>query len=389
MVFVIPLIVQAVIAKRHIADGNIERVVCKLGILVAGNLNIGVRIQLAGNPSADAVQFDTGELTAYHALRQHTEEVADTHGRLQHLAALKTHLAERSIHCLDNDRRGVVRVQNRRACGLVFVLSEQTAQLLVAAVVGTECACHAAPADILREHLLFLGSRRTVCGFQTFQQADSRKVSVKFFSKRAGAEVVIGNMESGRIAAQRISVFLKRGFFCLLHRGKLCPLAVDHNGYRLCAIRLSSFLRVRLEHIGCRIAFVLRHQPRKAFSVFRPENRIRLRRVAELYIEFANLGDFERPAIQINGIACMVVLRVPMEHILRFRHTSCCFTQHRHNIIISRILTKEIQQAAVTVTNILTLGECSAIRQQQRKLGFIVTGILVCFFISGIESIFQ
>ena len=196
-------------------------------------------------------------------------------------------------------------------------------------------------------------------------------------------------MESRRIAAQRIAVFLKRGFFSLLHRGKLCPLAVDHNGYRLCAIRLSSFLRVRLEHFGCRIAFVLRHQPRKAFSAFRPENRIRLRRVAELYIEFANLGDFERPAIQINGIACMVVLRVPMEHILRFRHTSCCFTQHRHNIIISRILTKEIQQAAVTVTNILTLGECSAVRQQQRKLGLIVTGILVCFFISGIESIFQ
>ena len=85
----------------------------------------------------------------------------------------------------------------------------------------------------------------------------------------------------------------------------------------------------------------------------------------------------------------MVVLRVPMEHIFRYRHTSCCFTQHRHNIIIGWILTEEIQQAAVTVTNILTLGERSAVRQQQRKLGLIVTGILVCFFISGIESIFQ
>ena len=208
-------------------------------------------------------------------------------------------------------------------------------------------------------------------------------------------------MESGRIAAQRIAVFLKRGFFCLLHRGELRPLAVDHNGCRLCTVRLC----VRLEHIGCRIAFVLRHQPRKAFSAFRPENRIRLRRVAELYIEFANLGDFERLAIQINGITdlirrrvrlehivvfgCRRILRVRLEHILRFRRTSCCFTQHRHNIIVSRILTKEIQQAAITVTNILTLGERSAVRQQQRKLGFIVTGILVCFFISGIESIFQ
>ena len=405
MILVVPFVVQAVIAKRHIADGNIERVVCKLGILVTGDFNVSIRVQLAGNTSADAVQLHAGELTVLHALRQHTEEVADTHRRLQNSAVFKAELSRSVIDRADDRGRGIVRVQNRRACGLVFVLSEQTAQLLVAAVIGTERACHAAPADILREHLLFLGSRRTVCGFQTFQQADSRKVSVKFFSKRAGAEVVIGNMESGRIAAQRIAVFLKRGFFCLLHRGKLCPLAVDHNGYRLCAIRLSSFLRVRLEHIGCRIAFVLRHQPRKAFSAFRPENRIRLRRVAELYIEFANLGDFKRPAIQINGIACMVVLCVPMEHIggfgcghilrvrlehiLRFRRTSCCFTQHRHNIIVSRILTKEIQQAAVTVTNILTLGECSAVRQQQRKFGFIVTGILVCFFISGIESIFQ
>ena len=122
-------------------------------------------------------------------------------------------------------------------------------------------------------------------------------------------------------------------------------------------------------------------------------------------MKITNICDFKRLVIQINGITdlirrrvrlehiggfgCGHILRVRLEHILRFRRTSCCFTQHRHNIIISRILIKEIQQAAVTVTNILTLGECSAVRQQQRKLGLIVTGILVCFFISGIESIFQ
>ena len=389
MLLVIPLIVQAVIAKRHIADGEIKGVIRELGILVTGDLNVSIRVQLAGNPSADAVQFHAGELTALHALRQHTEEVADTHRRLQNSAVFKAELSRSVIDRADDRGRGVVRVQDGRTRRLVFVRSQQVLQLVIAAIVRRKGVRHAAPADITGKNLLFLGGCRTVFGFELVQQADCSNIAVELLAERTVAEVVIGNMESGQIAAQRIAVFLKRGFFSLLHRGKLCPLAVDHNGYRLCAIRLSSFLRVRLEHFGCRIAFVLRHQPRKAFSAFRPENRIRLRRVAELYIEFANLGDFERPAIQINGIACMVVLRVPMEHILRFRHTSCCFTQHRHNIIISRILTKEIQQAAVTVTNILTLGECSAVRQQQRKLGLIVTGILVCFFISGIESIFQ
>ena len=187
-------------------------------------------------------------------------------------------------------------------------------------------------------------------------------------------------MESGRIAAQRIAVFLKRGFFCLLHRGELRPLAVDHNGCRLCTVRLC----VRLEHIGCRIAFVLRHQPRKAFSAFRPENRIRLRRVAELYIEFANLGDFKRPAIQINGIACMVVLRVPMEHIFRYRrftprvrleHSAVlrllcgllavhCRTQQGNDLLISGKMAEVVDHAAVAVTDVLTLGVRSAVRQQ-------------------------
>ena len=367
MLLVVPLIVQTVIAKRHIADGEIKGVIRELGILVTGDFNVSIRVQLAGNASADAVQLHAGELTALHALRQHTEEVTDTHGRLQHLAALKTHLAERSIHCLDNDRRGVVRVQNRRARRLVFVRSQQVLQLLIAAVVGTERACHAAPADILREHLLFLGSRRTVCGFQTFQQADSRKVSVKFFTKRSGAEVIIRNAE----------------VVCLYS---------------------SSLFLLRLGGNKSGIAFVLRKQLCEVVAVFKTGNRIKQRWITQLDMKITNICDFKWLVIQINGITDLIrrrvrlehifrcrrfTPRVRLEHILRFRHTSCCFTQHRHNIIISRILTKEIQQAAVTVTNILTLGECSAVRQQQRKFGFIVTGILVCFFISGIESIFQ
>ena len=368
VVFVIPLIVQAVIAKRHIADGNIERVVCKLGILVAGNLNIGVRVQLAGNASADTVQLHAGELTVFHALRQHTEEVADTHGRLQHLAALKTHLAERSIHCLDNDRRGVVRVKDRCACGLVFVLGEQTAQLLIAAVVGTERACHTAPADILREHLLFLGGCRTVCGFQTFQQADSRKVSVKFFTKCAGTEGIIRNAE---------------------------VVGLDSNGLFL----------LRLAGNKSRIAFVLGKQLCEVVAVFKTGNRIKQRWVTQLDMKITNICDFKRLIIKINSIANLVqrrvrlehigglrrrlILCVRLEHIVRFRCIANCFTQHRHNVIVSRILTEEIQQTAITIANILTLGKGSAVRQQQRKFGFIVTSILVCFFISGIESIFQ
>ena len=127
VVFVIPLIVQAVIAKRHIADGEIKEVIRKFGVFVTGNLNVRVRVQLAGNASADAVQLHAGELTVFHALRQHTEEVADTHGRLQNFAVFKTELRRSIIDRADDRGRGVMRVKDRCACGLVFVLSEQTA----------------------------------------------------------------------------------------------------------------------------------------------------------------------------------------------------------------------------------------------------------------------
>ena len=46
MLFVVPLIMQAVITKRHIADGEIKEVIRELGILVTGNLNVGVGYSL-------------------------------------------------------------------------------------------------------------------------------------------------------------------------------------------------------------------------------------------------------------------------------------------------------------------------------------------------------
>ena len=238
MVFIVATVMQAVIAKRHIADGEIKEVIREFGVFVTGDLNVRVRIQLASNPSADAVQFHAGKLAVCHTLRQHTEEVADTHGRLQYLTAVKSHLTEGIIHGFDNYRRGVMRVKDRCACGLVFVLSEQTAQLLIAAVVGTERTRHAAPSDILRENLLFLGSRRTICGFQTFQQADSCKVSVKFFTKRAGAEVIIRNAE-------------------------------------VVCLDSSSLFLLRLGGNKSRIAFVLRKQLCEVVAVFKTGNRIK------------------------------------------------------------------------------------------------------------------
>ena len=127
MLLVIPLIVQAVITKRHIADGAIKGVIRELGILVTGDFNVSIRVQLAGNAAADAVQLHAGELTVLHALRQHAEEVADTHRRLQNFAVFKAELSRSVIDRADDRGRGVVRVQDRRTRGLVFVLSEQTA----------------------------------------------------------------------------------------------------------------------------------------------------------------------------------------------------------------------------------------------------------------------
>ena len=98
MMAVIFLIHNAVVSKRHIADHHIKEIIGVGCLFKTINGNRCFLVKLFGNKPGDAIQLHTVQSAVLHFLRQHTEEIADTHGRLQNISALKSHLRQGIIH---------------------------------------------------------------------------------------------------------------------------------------------------------------------------------------------------------------------------------------------------------------------------------------------------
>ena len=190
--FVIWLIADTVVAKRHIAHGQIIEI-APVGGLKACHLDFCLRIQLLRNAPGDGIQFHTIQSASQHGIRQHTEEVADTHRRFQNIAFLKSHTVQRFIDCTDHGRTGVVRIQSRSpGCG-IFFFRKSCFQLLIFACPGSflcvKGICQPAPADIIGQRFLFLRCRIPVLIFQSFQRVDGIHVGTEFLFRTAFAEV--------------------------------------------------------------------------------------------------------------------------------------------------------------------------------------------------------
>ncbi len=96
-------------AERHVAHGKVEKVFL-VGGFKARHGDVGVWIELLGNPARDAVQLYAVEPGRRHALRQQAEEIADAAGRFQNVAGLKAEIFYGLINRLDNRGAGVVGV---------------------------------------------------------------------------------------------------------------------------------------------------------------------------------------------------------------------------------------------------------------------------------------
>ena len=92
MVFVVFLIPHLKVAKRHIADGHIKEAVGHLHLFKAIHGNAAVLIELLCDPPADGVDFHTVGFAVRHAVRQHTDEISNTAGRLQNVSLPEAHL---------------------------------------------------------------------------------------------------------------------------------------------------------------------------------------------------------------------------------------------------------------------------------------------------------
>ena len=85
---IVALILHFKLPKRHIADRRVEKVIREIRVLEALNLDIRLLIEHLGNMSAYFVQFHAVKTACAHVFRQSPEEIAQTAGGLQDIAAL-------------------------------------------------------------------------------------------------------------------------------------------------------------------------------------------------------------------------------------------------------------------------------------------------------------
>ena len=113
-------VADLILSKGYVAHGEVEEIL-SVGGFKAGHGNIRLGIELLCDASRDGIQLHAVEPAAFHALRQHTEEVAHAHAWLQNIAGLEAHILHCVVNSADNGGTGVVGVQRGRSGGGVFL----------------------------------------------------------------------------------------------------------------------------------------------------------------------------------------------------------------------------------------------------------------------------
>lgn len=176
------------ISKRHIAYCCVKKAVRYLRLFIAGDGDSAVLVELPGDAAGNAVQFHAVDLAIPHAVRQHSDEVADAAGRLQQVAAFQAHLCQRLVDGVDENGRGIKCGQAAGTGGGIFLLGEQRFQFGVPAVLFIEAVGKAAPAHIAGKGFLFLRRRQTVFLLDPLQGTDGGRIGRILFCLAAHAQ---------------------------------------------------------------------------------------------------------------------------------------------------------------------------------------------------------
>ena len=278
---IIGFIADTVVAKWHIAHGQIIEIAAVGGFKTC-HLDFCLRIQLLRNSSCDGIQFHTIQSAFQHGIRQHTEEVADTHRRFQNIAFLKSHTVQCFIDCTDHGRAGVMRIQSRSpGCG-IFFFRKSCFQLLIFACPGSflciKGICQSAPADIIGQRFLLLRCRIPVLVFQGFQHIDGIHVGTEFllwaaFTEMKAVDAVVFCMSALRFCLRDSQVL----FFTLLFSARI---QINHQ-----IVQVNIFL---MPQKSCQILLA-----------FRAEDRIHGIRVPKLHVEKPDFFNRKCLSVQI------------------------------------------------------------------------------------------
>ena len=245
---VVGFVVDLILTERHITNGKVIEI-SPVGGLKPGHGDVGLGVELLCNPSTDGIQLNAIQTAVSHFFRQHTEEIAHTHRRLQNISGLKSHTVHRFIDGLNDRRAGVMGVEGRASGGSIFFWGQQLFQLGIfrspCGLLWVKGVGQTAPAHISRKNLLLFGACLLSGSFQLFQQTNRIDICLELGFRTALTQMLICNAEVFCIAAQVSLVFLIRCFLGSFGIGKGLPLAIDLNGNRVFIQHfLKGFLRL-------------------------------------------------------------------------------------------------------------------------------------------------
>ena len=107
IMLVIPLVRHFELPERDIANRRVKEAVRQFCVLKALHGNTVFLIKLLCNSSRNCVKLNTVEFSVLHTVRDKSHKVADTAGRLQHIAAFEIHIFKSLVYCLDNNGRRI------------------------------------------------------------------------------------------------------------------------------------------------------------------------------------------------------------------------------------------------------------------------------------------
>ena len=196
--FVVGFVVHLILSERDVTDGKVIEVP-PVGGLKSCHGDVGLGVELLCNPATDGIQFHAVQTAAGHALRQHPEEVAHPHRRLQNVAGTEAHLLHHSVHSADDGGAGVVSVEGGGAGCRVFLRGQQFLQLRILSgprgFVRVEGVRQPAPAHILRENMLFFRGGIAIFLLDLLQCGDCFDIAPEFFLWPAFPQVIVQNTE--------------------------------------------------------------------------------------------------------------------------------------------------------------------------------------------------
>ena len=138
VVLVIALVRHLELPEGDIADCSVKEAVGKICILEALHRDAVFLIELLGDSPGNTVQLHAVELRVIHAFGNKSHKVSDAAGGLQHIAGLKVHVLQGTVHRLDHHGRRIEGRKRGFSCRRIFLIGKHILQLGIMGIVLLE-----------------------------------------------------------------------------------------------------------------------------------------------------------------------------------------------------------------------------------------------------------